>query len=391
MSGSEPRCDLFCTVIDNYGDLGVCWRLARQLAAEHGVAVTLWVDDLVSFAHLAPALDATREDQMLGDIRLRRWRPGAEADLAGHAPADLVIEGFACRLPEGYLAAMAAREPAPVWVNLEYLSAEDWVAGCHGMTSTHPRNGLVQRFCFPGFTPGTGGLLREAGLCDRLDALRGDAVARRDFWRRIGVAQAADRRLSLFSYENPALPGLLDALAADTTPTLLLVFTGRSLPGVAAWLGQPLSTGDRARRGMLDIHVLPLLDHVDYDRLLALCDLNLVRGEDSFVRAQWAGRPLLWHIYGQEAAAHLIKLDAWIRHVDTIAMPPAAWAQAMRAWNQSATPDWPSLLAALPSLQASAGVWRAHLLRQDDLATQLMRFYADQVESAPVPKHPRNP
>ena len=44
--------DIFCTVVDNYGDIGVCWRLARQLAAEHGFAVRLWVDDLASFARL---------------------------------------------------------------------------------------------------------------------------------------------------------------------------------------------------------------------------------------------------------------------------------------------------------------------------------------------------
>lgn len=385
------RCDLFCTVIDNYGDLGVCWRLARQLAGEHGVDVTLWVDDLASFAHLAPAIDPAQDDQCLGALRVRRWQPGDDAALAGHAPADLVIEGFACRLPDSYLSAMAARDPAPVWLNLEYLSAEGWIEDCHGMTSTHPRLGMARHFWFPGFTPRTGGLLREARLCGTLDALRADTIAGRDFWRGLGVPEAAGRRISVFSYENAALPGLLDALADDTTATQLLVFAGRSLSGVCDWLSRPLAAGDHARRGALDIHVLPLLDHADYDRLLTLCELNLVRGEDSFVRAQWAGRPLLWHIYGQDEQAHLIKLNAFIARVEAMAKPPGPWARGMRAWNQDAAPDWPTLLAALPALQASALAWRDHLLRQDDLATQLMRFYADQVESAPVPKHPRNP
>ena len=86
------RCDLFCTVIDNYGDLGVCWRLARQLAAEHSIAVTLMVDDLASFAHLAPALDPARDEQMLGDIRVRRWQAGSDLGLAErltHRPSEL--------------------------------------------------------------------------------------------------------------------------------------------------------------------------------------------------------------------------------------------------------------------------------------------------------------
>ena len=36
--------DVFCRVVDNYGDAAVCWRLARQLADEHGARVRLWID-----------------------------------------------------------------------------------------------------------------------------------------------------------------------------------------------------------------------------------------------------------------------------------------------------------------------------------------------------------
>lgn len=397
-SGLQPlRCDLFCTVIDNYGDLGVCWRLARQLAQEHRVAVTLLVDDLVSFAHLTPALDPARHEQMLGDIRVRRWQPDDHADPAEHDPADIIIEGFGCRLPDSYLAAMAARSTPPCWLNLEYLSAESWVEGCHAMPSLHPRTGLMQHFFFPGFTPGTGGLIREAGLIARLDALATNTSAIDAFWQRIGAPEAvtSPRRLSLFSYENPAIAGLLDALAGDATPTLLLVFTGRALAGVSAWLGQPLTIGDTAQCGALRIRVLPLLDHADYDRVLALCDLNLVRGEDSFVRAQWAGAPMLWHIYPQDENAHLTKLAAWQQRVETVAATagtamPESWSQALQAWNGSTEtsstqhpPDWSQLLADLPAIRATLQAWRKSLLTQPDLATQLMRFYADRVESRP--------
>ena len=38
------RIDLFCRVIDNWGDAGVCWRLARQLVRERGAQVRLWID-----------------------------------------------------------------------------------------------------------------------------------------------------------------------------------------------------------------------------------------------------------------------------------------------------------------------------------------------------------
>src|SRR5688572_26593991 len=130
---SGPRSlELFCRVVDNFGDIGVCWRLARQLAGEHGLAVRLWVDDLASFQRLCPAIDPAAEAQLLQGVSVRRWHPA----MALPAPDDIgdaVIEAFGCALPPAFEQAMAARPARPVWINLEYLSAEDWVIGCHGL------------------------------------------------------------------------------------------------------------------------------------------------------------------------------------------------------------------------------------------------------------------
>lgn len=372
------RCDIFCTVIDNFGDIGVCWRLARQLAAEHGLAVTLWVDDLATFARLAPALDPMRPTQALGPITVRHWT----AELADAVPGDLVIEGFGCPLPPAFLAAMQARPP--LWINLEYLSAETWVEDCHGLASVHPATGLTRHFWFPGFSERTGGLLREAGLLAARDRFRADPVDQVEFWTRIGVPEALEipDRLSLFAYENPALPGLLSALSEVDTPRLLLVPEGRALGNVSAWAGTSLRAGDRHRCGALILVVLPLLATDDYDRLLFGCDLNVVRGEDSFVRAQWAGAPLLWHIYPQEEDAHLIKLEAFIGRVEAATGMPALWAEAQRAWNRG-DPDpalWRAVLADLPALAGPARAWSDGLATAQDLAGKLMHFWRGQVE-----------
>lgn len=375
------QCDLFCRIIDNYGDIGVCWRLARQLATEHGLDVALWVDDLAVFARLAPGLDPKAGEQRLGNITVRRWD---EESIANARPGDLVIEGFGCPLPPAFLARIAARQPAPCWLNLEYLSAEDWVADCHGLASPHPATGLVQHFWFPGFMPRTGGLLREAGLLAERDRFQQSTQEQAAFWSRLGLPEAPGhtRRLSLFSYENPAVPGLLDALAQATETTLLAVPEGRVLADVSAWAGRPLQPGQRLQQGPLTLAVLPLLPHEDYDRLLWACDLNLVRGEDSFVRAQWAGRPLLWHIYPQEDAAHLVKLEAFIRTMEQEVAPSPFWANAMRHWNgdSPAVPPWPALLSHLPALAIHARNWCARLARQPDLTTQVMHFCASRLE-----------
>lgn len=331
--------DIFCRVIDNHGDLGVCWRLARDLASR-GHQVRLWVDDARALAWMAP----NRPD----GIEVRDWPQGAVND----APGDIVIEAFGCEPPPDFVARMGARTPAPRWVNLEYLSAEDYVERSHGLASPQfhgPGAGLTRHFFYPGFTSRTGGLLREQALLAPGNDFNGRAWLASQGWG----AQPGERVVSLFAYANAALPSLLAALAH--TPTLLLACPG------------PLQREVVDRPGLRTI-ALPYLPQDDFDRLLQACDLNFVRGEDSFVRAQWAGRPFVWHIYPQDDDAHHAKLEAFMHRADL----PHDWRAVWRGWNGLAP-----LAAALPPLKAGrewAQSWRAHLAAQPDLVTQLQRF-----------------
>ncbi|HLO95681.1 MAG TPA: elongation factor P maturation arginine rhamnosyltransferase EarP, partial [Burkholderiaceae bacterium] len=155
--------DVFCRVIDNYGDAGVCWRLCRDLAGR-GHRVRLWIDD-------ARPLQWMARPGELEVIDVRAWNEAAacfESRSGG-----VVIEAFGCELPDAVKARMAAASPAPRWINLEYLSAEDYVERSHGLRSPQwqgPAAGLEKFFFYPGFTPRTGGLLREPGLIECLQA-----------------------------------------------------------------------------------------------------------------------------------------------------------------------------------------------------------------------------
>jgi uncharacterized repeat protein (TIGR03837 family) len=153
---------LFCRVVDNFGDIGICWRLSLQLQREHGIAVTLWVDDLASFRRICPEVALDAEVQQLAGVTVRHWRK-EEGRFSSSDVADIVIEFFAVDIPENYIAVMAQCNPRPVWLNLEGLSAEEWVEGCHTLPSSHPRLPLTKHFFFPGFTHKTGGLLHERG------------------------------------------------------------------------------------------------------------------------------------------------------------------------------------------------------------------------------------
>lgn len=367
--------DIFCSVVDNYGDIGVTWRLARQLVTEHGLAVRLWVDDLTAFAHLCPTLDPQLAIQQQAGVEVRHWpRAWQPVDVP-----DVVIEAFACNLPDQYVGAMASRERRPLWLNLEYLSAEDWVAGCHGLPS--PQSGGLQKFFFfPGFVEGTGGLLREADLLAERDRLQADEEAQAAFLARLGVARQAQAQLiSLFTYENTGLGEWLDVLSNAEQPTQLLVPQGRILADVQAWLGALLAAGDRCQRGNLELQVLPFMAQADYDRLLWCCGFNAVRGEDSFIRAQWAGRPLLWHIYRQEEGAHWDKLHAFLAlyRLGLSASADAALVKLWTAWNagEGMAAAWSEAQRNWQELQKHARRWCAQQAARPDLASALVQFH----------------
>ncbi|ANH67062.1 elongation factor P maturation arginine rhamnosyltransferase EarP [Mitsuaria sp. 7] len=341
--------DIFCRVIDNYGDLGVCLRLARDLA-QRGAQARLWSDDLSPLAWMQP--------EPVEGLACRPWD-----DSVGVDPGDVVIETFGCELPQDFIAAMAARPVKPAWINLEYLSAESYVERSHGLRSPQfsgPGAGLEKRFFYPGFSGRTGGLLREPGLIEAVDAHDGTAWLDGRGW----APAPGERVLSLFAYPHAPLAAFLEALG----PGWLLLLC----PGAPqAELPPLLRPGQRAI-------ALPALSQADYDRLLWSCDLNLVRGEDSFVRAQWAGRPMLWQIYFQDDGAHGPKLEAFLGR--SMAGAPASlqarWLAVSRAWNGLApwTPEAAQALRDWDGASAHARAWRAELAAPPDLTTRLQAF-----------------
>ena len=345
------RWDIFCRVIDNHGDLGVCWRLACDLAAR-GRHVRLWVDDASALAWMAPT--------GAPGVSVLPW---PEAGLADE-PFEVVIEAFGCELPAAVVERMAKMDHTPVWINLEYLSAEAFVERSHGLLSPQA-GGLRKWFFYPGFTPGTGGLICESGLLRRQQAFDPSAWLQSQ-----GVAVLAGEQIvSLFCYEQPALPALLEQLSQR--PTLLLATAGHAVRQVESLLGAS------SRRGALRVHRLPALPQTDYDHLLWSCDLNFVRGEDSFVRAQWAGKPFVWQIYPQADGADAVKLQAFLDRFLAPADAPLATRirETWAAWNAGAVP-WPAE-PEVAALQRHCTNWRDTLARQPDLASQLIGFAAE--------------
>ena len=386
------RWDVFCRVVDNYGDIGVCWRLARQLAAEHAANVRLWVDALPSLARLCPAVSSEKGEQRVEQIEVRRWL----ADFSQVEATDVVIEAFGCELPDSYLAAMTRRSVDPVWINLEYLSAEAWVEDCHRLPSLRTQCRIDKYFFFPGFTSRTGGLLRERDLTAAREAF--DAAAEAEFWRSIGVPPRgnvsgtlrvptangtrsvpdtlSEIRISMFCYNNPALPELLASWATGPQPITVLATPVAASDQIAIWFGEPLVPGTPLRRASLTVFPLPFLPQTEFDRLLWSCDVNFVRGEDSFVRAQWTRRPFVWQIYPQSDDAHWVKLDAFLNRYLGGFDDDSAVRRFWHAWNGRGeiASAWHDFIAKREAIARHTANWATSLDENGSLADNLISF-----------------
>lgn len=369
---------IFCKVVDNFGDIGICWRLARQLRQEHGVDVTLWVDNLPSFRRICPEVAVDAEEQALAGVTVRHWRD-QEGVFSAADIAEIVIEFFGCDIPPGYIAAMAQCDPRPVWLNLEGLSAEQWVEGCHTLPSSHPRLPLTKYFFFPGFTAATGGLLRESSLEEQRRQFQSEAAAMASFLAQFGVtpAEMASTKVSLFCYPHAPVAALLAAWQEGAAATTCLVPEGVAAEAVQAFLDADPHAGAARTRGALTVRVLPFVPQPDYDRLLWACDINFVRGEDSIVRAQWAGRPFVWHLYHQDDNLHHKKLRAFLqRYAGNI----HSLTNFSLCWNGAAGEQdgwgarWQAFQADLPAIAARSADWRREMVANGDLASNLLHF-----------------
>lgn len=379
MSVESPKhWDIFCTVIDNYGDIGVTWRLARQLHQEYQISVNLWVDDLASFSHILPELDPQLERQQHKGINILHWQQPLTQTWS---PGTVLIEAFACQLPVEVLEHLAKTKPNICWLNLEYLTAEDWVEGCHALASN--QLGLKKYFFFPGFTNKTGGLICEKSLISERRHFQKTSL-RADYFRQLNIPfDNQSFYICLFSYETQAMGKLIETWQSTEQSIHILLPKGRVLTSVAQALGVDETTILLQKQITIDnlhFHILDMTDQQGFDRLLWSCDFNIVRGEDSFLRAQWAARPFIWHIYPQEEQAHLLKLKAFMDKYCQTLNPniSKAWQQLNMIFNQAEGDDlkthWQQITDQYSTLVDHAENWAIDAIKDGDLASRLVNF-----------------
>lgn len=358
-------------MVDHFGDIGVCWRLALELQGA-GHRVRLFCDDLNSLLALAP-------DYAQSEIQVLDWT----WENAQPRKLDLLIESFACGVPDSYWHLQKGEE-APLWIVLDYLALESWAGSCHGLRSPSPIAGVSKYYFFPGLGDDLGGLIADRGYRQQIQERDLHRESQRQDWALAYDVRADSAWISLFTYPHDwvsfftELEELEQSFVLWVPAGYVLDWCSSKLPGLSfAW------QGDHWQKAKVRVQPLPFMKQEKYQHLLLLCDFAFVRGEDSFIRAVLGGVPHLWHAYLQAEGAHMDKVDGYLNCLRPFLDENfELYAASLRALNQRESVEnlipvdlqFKQLWQKSPALSASFKNLSQHALQQWDLTSKLTNF-----------------
>ncbi len=278
--------DIFCQVIDNYGDVGVAYRLAREFKRVYPNKKLRFV------INQTEELNLIRKSE---DIEIILYKDISKIENS----ADLIIESFGCEIPKEYMD--KALKNSKLIINLEYFSAEKWVDDFHLQESFLGGN-LKKYFFIPGLSEKSGGILLDNEFLERKKKVE----ANKEYYlEKFEIKEKYDLIGSVFSYEKN-FDSLIEELKKLNKKVILLILSEKTQKNFIKYF----DNGNNYDK--IKFVKLPFFTYDKYEELLALCDFNLVRGEDSFVRALLLGKPFLWHIYPQDENTHIKKLESFL-------------------------------------------------------------------------------
>lgn len=302
--------DIFCEIIDNYGDIGVVYRTAKELQKIFPESkIRAFLNRLDEFKKInSQVIDLPSQNiDGIEYITFDYLRDNANKLLT----AQVIIEAFGCQIPEEYIE--IAYDNSELLINLEYLSAEDWIEDFHLQSSPLGRGKLKKVFFMPGFTEKSGGVIADSNYLERIQRV----LENKEFYEKKYLSDIEDRENkivgTLFSYEKNFTPLLEDLKKLDKDVVILAM--GEKTQDSLRKILKNFSIEDfrnSLKYGKIEIKFLNFLNQEEYEELINIVDFNFVRGEDSFIRAVLTGKPYMWHIYCQEEYAHMDKIEGFL-------------------------------------------------------------------------------
>lgn len=289
---------VLCKVVDNFGDVGVAWRLCKQLSIinyqlpiKEKYQIALIVDDLGAFNKIDNRVKCDSVYQVVDEIEIYDWNDSkfchkvfSEND---GEKLSLILELFQCGRPE-WMEKILFEEKLERTVNIimvDYLTAEKYAEDFHKLASL-TRSKKVQKVNFmPGFTEKTGGLIIDKQ------------------WEKISEYDNEGAAL-VFTYERNWTP-LVSALTQSNIKKVLIA-QGRGKDSfIQAW----------NKNNTKELFELPYLNQNEWDEMMKKCSVLFIRGEESMSRACLSGIPFVWHAYPQSDEYQMVKVNALLERM----------------------------------------------------------------------------
>ena len=303
---------VLCKVVDNFGDIGVVFRLCRALSElKKNLEIRLVVSNLDSFAKISKGIDSTKTFQEFRGWKVFDWNDSALCKKEfSKNPPEFILECFQCGRPE-WLEELLFSPQFNLnvqIVNVEYLTAESWADDFH-LLKSGTRSAKIKKINFmPGFTKKTGGLILDKNfmrcLSEKKFALN---LVKQNLDKKILSEDFSDSfKILIFSY-----PKNFDFLASAIKE---FSFLKKIIVFVASGAGAD-SAKISLKKFKVNFICLPFMQQEVWDAFLSLMDFSFVRGEDSFSRCCLFGNPFIWNIYPQEEEFHIVKLNAFLQKI----------------------------------------------------------------------------
>ena len=300
--------DIFCEIIDNFGDIGVVYRISKELKNIYQNArIRIVLNRTDEFKAINKRVKDLEYQEIDGLICTTFSYVKKNAESFG--AADLFIEAFGCDVPEEYL--KIAKKNSKLWINLEYLSGEKWIEDFHLCESLIDSKTLKKIFFMPGFSEKSGGVIIDSGFLKRKEyGMDNREEVLKKYYPEIDFQNKLIG--TVFSYEKN-FENLLETLEKQDRETVLILMGEKTQKSFSEILQKKFreNFGKIGKYGKITMLNANFLSQEEYEEVISAVDFNFTRGEDSFVRSILLGKPFMWHIYLQEEKAHMDKIRAF--------------------------------------------------------------------------------
>ena len=300
--------DIFCEIIDNFGDIGVVYRISKELKNIYQNArIRIVLNRTDEFKAINKRVKDLEYQEIDGLICTTFSYVKKNAESFG--AADLFIEAFGCDVPEEYL--KIAKKNSKLWINLEYLSGEKWIEDFHLCESLIDSKTLKKIFFMPGFSEKSGGVIIDSGFLKRKEyGMDNREEVLKKYYPEIDFQNKLIG--TVFSYEKN-FENLLETLEKQDRETVLILMGEKTQKSFSEILQKKFreNFGKIGKYGKITMLNADFLSQEEYEEVISAVDFNFTRGEDSFVRSILLGKPFMWHIYLQEEKAHMDKIRAF--------------------------------------------------------------------------------